>query len=123
MSPRSEEFLLGAEGRLRASKASLAAGEPSASVSASYYAMLYAARAALSERESYAKTHTGIWQLFREQFVVSGAFDAELVRRAQEAQALRWRSDYDALVFSHEEAERWLRTAERFVATVRAMLD
>jgi uncharacterized protein (UPF0332 family) len=122
VSPRSEEFLAGADERLRAAKATLAAGANGASVSASYYAMLYAARAALSERETYAKTHTGTWELFREEFVLSGSFDAELVHEAQRAQVLRWRSDYDALVVSAAEAEEWLQTAERFVAAVRAML-
>ena len=36
---------------------------PAVLVSAAYYAMLNAARAALSERGEYAKTHSGTWTL------------------------------------------------------------
>jgi uncharacterized protein (UPF0332 family) len=123
MSPRSEEFLESADGRLRAARVTLEAGESSVSLSASYYAMLFAARAALSELDRYAKTHTGTWELFRESFVFPGRFDPALARAGQRAQALRWSSDYDALVVAPEDAAQWLQTAERFVAAVRAMLD
>jgi uncharacterized protein (UPF0332 family) len=53
-------------------------------VSAAYYAMLYAARAALSEQDRYAKTHSGTWTLFRETFVRDGRFDPALARAADQ---------------------------------------
>jgi uncharacterized protein (UPF0332 family) len=49
-------------------------------VSDAYYAILYAARAALSERDRNAKTHRGIWAIVSEEFVASRDIDAELAR-------------------------------------------
>ncbi len=36
--------------------------------------MLYAARAALSEEDLYAKTHSGSWTLFNDAFVRTSRF-------------------------------------------------
>jgi uncharacterized protein (UPF0332 family) len=47
MSPRSIEFMASARERLRGAEHALAASDRDLSVSAAYYAMLYAARAAL----------------------------------------------------------------------------
>ncbi|MDQ5831775.1 MAG: hypothetical protein M3550_01795 [Actinomycetota bacterium] len=46
------------------------------------YAMLCGARAALSERDVYAKTHRGAWHEFRRVFVVSAEFDRQLAAAA-----------------------------------------
>jgi hypothetical protein len=56
----------------------LASGHLEVAVSTAYYAMLYAARAALSERDEYARTHGGTWHLFHERYVTTGAFDQDL---------------------------------------------
>ncbi len=85
MSPRSEEFMAMARDRLGAARAALEAGFSSNAASAAYFAMLYAARAALSEEEQSAKTHRGTWQLFRETFVDTGRFD----RRSRQTLAAR----------------------------------
>ena len=111
-----------AEQRIGAAKASLAAGYPSAAVSAAYYAMLYAARAALSERERYAKTHTGTWTLFSELFVASGRFDAGLATAARRIQELREAGDYDASELGPDEGRAIIDDAERFVGAVATML-
>lgn len=65
-----------ARDRLTLASIALAAGSYGGAVSAAYYAMLNAARAALSEEDSYAKTHSGTWTLFRETFVATERFDA-----------------------------------------------
>ncbi|MGH2963249.1 MAG: HEPN domain-containing protein [Solirubrobacterales bacterium] len=65
MSPRSAEFLAEARKRLRTARAALGVRDPAGAVSAAYYAMLYAVRAALSEEDRYAKTHAGTWGEFR----------------------------------------------------------
>ena len=111
-----------ADERLRASRLAHDAGFPASAVSSAYYAMLYAARAALSEEERNAKTHRGIWALFSESFVASGRFEPELFRAAQQAQDLREAADYEAGTVSTERAESVLGEAERFVAAVGAML-
>jgi uncharacterized protein (UPF0332 family) len=108
---------------LAAAGATLAAGHPSRTISEAYFAMLYAARAALSEEELNSKTHKGTWQLFRETFVAGGRFDAHLFAEARSTQQQREAADYDALMVPHEEAERIVDVAGRFVAAVRAVID
>lgn len=97
-------------------------GDPAGAVSAAYYACLYAARAALSERDRHARTHRGTWHLFYEAFVVSGPFDAGLYGAASAMQPIREAADYDAAALEEEEAEALVGTAARFVEAVRAML-
>lgn len=53
-----------ARDRVAAAPELFAAGHLEAAVSAAYYAMLYAARAALSEHEEYARRHGGTWSIF-----------------------------------------------------------
>lgn len=88
MSPRSEEFMEQARDRLADAQVILETAHPAVVVSAAYYGMLYAARAALSERGEYAKTHSGTWTLFSQVFVAPGEFDqglSALARRAKDA--------------------------------------
>ena len=122
MSPRSEELMAGARDRLGAARAALAAGFDSNAASSAYYAMLYAARAALSEREKNAKTHAGTWTLFRETFVTTGRLDPALFSEAHGTQQLREAADYDALIVPTEEAQRIVALADRFVGAIAEML-
>jgi uncharacterized protein (UPF0332 family) len=80
MSPRSEELLAVAWERLQAAGALLERELWGPDVGDAYYAILYAARSALSERDRNAKTHRGIWAIFSEKFVASRDIDAELAR-------------------------------------------
>lgn len=66
MSPRSDELLASAHEWLAAAEAALRSGFPGGAAADAYYAVLYAARAALSEADRYAKTHHGVWALFGE---------------------------------------------------------
>jgi uncharacterized protein (UPF0332 family) len=113
--------MAGARERIAAARTTLASGFEGVAVSSAYYAMLYAARAALSEEDRYAKTHSGTWQLFRETFVASRRFDGELLRQAERTQELRLGADYDALQVEPEAAESVVELAERFVAAVEAL--
>lgn len=122
MSPRSAEFMLAARERLAGARDALAADHPGLAASAAYYAMLYAARAALSERERYAKTHSGTWSLFSEAFVVAGRFSHELFREATAAQKTRELGDYEARPPSGPEASAIVEAADRFVDAVAAMV-
>jgi uncharacterized protein (UPF0332 family) len=54
MSPRSEEFMDQARDRVALAREVLISGHLEGAVSAAYYAMLYAARAALSENDEHA---------------------------------------------------------------------
>jgi uncharacterized protein (UPF0332 family) len=122
VSPRSSEFLQA--GRRRLAAAEVAASEdPSTALSAAYYAMLYGARAALSERDSSAKTHRGTWHEFRSAFVESGAIDHQLAADVQKIQPEREQADYDAWSAPAEEAQRAIELAHRFLAAIEALFD
>jgi uncharacterized protein (UPF0332 family) len=69
---------------------------PAVVVSAAYYGMPYAARAALSERGEFAKTHSGTWTLFSQIFVAPGEFDQTLSALARRAKDAREQGDYEA---------------------------
>ncbi len=122
MSPRSSEFLQAARRRLAAAEAALNE-DPSTALSAAYYAMLYGARAALSERDSSAKTHRGTWHEFRGTFVESGKIDAALAAEVQKLQPEREQADYDAWSAPIDEARRAIDLAHRFLAAIKALLD
>lgn len=121
MSPRSSEFQQAARRRLAAAEV-VVDEDPSTALSAAYYAMLYAARAALSERDSSAKTHRGTWHEFREAFVNSGEIDATLTAEAQKLQPEREQADYDAWFAPADEAQRAIDLAHRFLAAIDAAL-
>lgn len=112
----------GAQERLAGAGRALAAGDLAIAASAAYYAMLYAARAALSERDLYAKTHSGTWTLFQQQFVQGGDFDRDLSRQATAAQEIREQGDYEAKTPSSDQARALVKTAERFLAEIERML-
>jgi uncharacterized protein (UPF0332 family) len=122
MSPRSEEFMDQARDRAELARVALASGHLEGAVSAAYYAMLYAARAALSERDEYARTHRGTWHLFHERYVTTGAFDQHLHTLAQRAQEAREKGDYEAITPDRGEAERIVAGAAEYVTAVEHMV-
>lgn len=95
---------------------------PGQAVSLAYYAMLYAARAALSERDRYAKTHSVTWQVFQEVFVDTGEFELELLVHARNAQREREGSDYEARRFSQTQGAQAVEFADRFLAAIEQLL-
>ena len=123
MTPRSAEFFERAADRLASAKAVLADGFPATAAGAAYYAMLYAARAALSEVDLNARTHRGTWALFRERLVVPGRVPEDLLRRAHEAQRIREAADYEGRDPTETEAGELIDAAEEFVAAVKASLE
>lgn len=122
MSPRSEEFMAQARDRAALAAEAFASGHLEGAVSAAYYAMLYAARAALSEHDEYARRHGGTWNLFRQRYVVTGAFDEALFSRAHRAQEAREGADYEAITPDPAEATGYVDGAAEFVAAVERML-
>lgn len=121
MSPRSQEFLDGARRKLEAARVVFDAGLPQDAAAAAYYAMLNAARAALSEEDLYAKTHRGVWALFSDTFIRTGRLDAALPTRAEEARKAREEADYGVGGADAREAETIIAHAEEFVAAVEAL--
>jgi uncharacterized protein (UPF0332 family) len=123
VSPRSVEFMDQARDRAATAREILASGHLEAAVSTAYYAMLYAARAALSESDEYARTHGGTWHLFHERYVTTGAFDQHLHAMAQGAQRTREQGDYEAITPDRDEARRLVDGAADYIAAVERMLD
>ncbi|MDX6651873.1 MAG: hypothetical protein QOJ38_654 [Solirubrobacterales bacterium] len=121
MSPRSQEYFDMARSRLRTARMVFEDDDYPVTISLAYYSMLYAARAALSEEDLFAKTHTGVWNVLRTALVEAGRFPAELQEAGQGAQQLRWDADYAARDFSREQAEALLRSAERFLEAVETL--
>ena len=107
--------------RLAAARASLTSGFPPAAVSLAYYAMLYAARAALSEEDRYAKTHSGTWNLFGQTFVETSRFDRALFKRAQDVLPLRLGADYDALPVDRGQDEAVVELAGRVLRAIQVL--
>lgn len=108
--------------RLADAQAIRDAAHPALVLSAAYYAMLYAARAALSERGEYAKTHSGTWTLFSKTFVANGEFDQGLSAMARQAKEAREQGDYEAVSPTPEEAAAFVRGAADFITAIERML-
>lgn len=121
MSPRSEEFLDAARRKLAAAAAALQE-DPATAVSSAYYAMLYGARAALSERDTYAKAHAGTWHEFRRLFVETGQFNGDLAASAHAVQPERERADYDAWAAPADEAQRVIQLAGAFLGGIAELI-
>lgn len=122
MSPRSDELMARARERIAGARDAIASGHPDLAVSAAYYAMLYAARAALSERDLNAKTHSGVWNLFHQTFVATNLVDAAIGGKGRETQRVREQADYEAEDFTREEAEAVLSDAQAFTAAVEQLV-
>lgn len=122
MSPRSNELLQAAKRRLAAASV-VVEEDPSTELSAAYYAMLYAARAALSERDISAKTHRGIWHELRRALVDTGELDADLAASVQKIQPEREQADYDAWFAPDEDARNAIDLAQQFLAAIEATLE
>jgi uncharacterized protein (UPF0332 family) len=120
MSPRSTEFLDAARRRLTAAS-TVVEEDPSTALSAAYYAMLYAARAALSERDVYTKTNRGLWHELRRVFVDTGELDADLVASVQKIQPEREQADYDAWAAPAEDARHAIELAGAFIAAIEEL--
>jgi uncharacterized protein (UPF0332 family) len=84
--------------------------------------MLYGARAALSERDKYAKTHSGVWTLFSQTFVVSEEFEPELSALARRAKESREKGDYEAAPPTAEEAAELVDGAAEFLAAIERLV-
>ncbi len=113
--------MLAARRRLAAAE-TVVQEDPATALSAAYYAMLYCARAALSERDIHAKTHRGTWHELRRLFVEDGAIDADLVTAVQKLQAGREHADYDAWSAPEAEARQAIELARRFLDAVEGLL-
>ncbi len=120
---RSLEWLDRARGYLETAERALESDLDSGVIaSTAYYAMFYAAQAALSEEGRVARKHAGTWYLMREVFAKAGRFDVELVTRAQKMQEQREGADYEGLTFADHESRAHVADARRFVEAAERLI-
>ena len=92
-------------------------------VSRAYYAMFYAAKAALLSEGVDLRRHSSSVAKFRELFVVTGRVDTEYLRYLGRAQSARERSDYAPFaLLGKEGAEEILDTASAFIKKIKELL-
>ena len=93
-------------------------------VSRAYYAMFFAARALLSKKDSYPRTHRGLISQFGLLFVKEGEFKKELFDLLTRAQEDREEADYGLfLELDKEEALIIIKGAELFLKECRLILS
>ena len=118
MSDLPQDHLRIARRKLRAARSLFADQLPEEAAGDAYFAMLYAARAALAERGQFAKTHHGAWVLFAQFFVKTGLVDKPQYDAAQRAMELRTAADYWGGGATTAEAQDTIRDAESFIEEV-----
>lgn len=90
------------------------------SVSRSYYAMFYAATAALLIVGQKASSHAALVAQFGEHLVKAGHIRREFGRMLNSAMDLRGDADYDVYeIITEDQASKNLRDAQRFVGAVK----
>ena len=98
-------------------------GHTEIAASRTYYAMFYAAQAALLHRDLEFSKHSAVIAGFGREFVKDGPLDREMFRALDTGFALRSRGDYDLVPVEEEEAQALLADARDFVAAVQEMLE
>jgi uncharacterized protein (UPF0332 family) len=92
-------------------------------ISRAYYAMFYAAKAALLTKGVDLRRHSASIAKFRELFVITGQVEAEYLRYLGQAQTARERSDYAPFApVSHEGALEILQAAEAFIVRIKSII-
>lgn len=118
------EFLARAEKYLDSAQLLLEHGDPESAVSRAYYAMFFAAEAALLTRQLAFSSHKGVIAAFGEHFVKPGTFPAAMGRDLARAHDKRVVGDYDARPsITPEVASELVHAGRAFVARIRVHVD
>ena len=113
-----------AEDKLAAAKKVFQAGLNNETASISYYAMFYAARAALLTKGLYLIKHSAAKDKFGEYFIATGKVESKFGDYLKSGKIARERSDYKPYnPITHQEAQQALSSAEAFVAKVKELID
>jgi uncharacterized protein (UPF0332 family) len=110
--------------RLRSAKKAFEDGFFDASVSNSYYAMFYMAKAYLALKGSFPRTHKGLISEFGRLIVKKGEIESKYGEILTKNEALRRIADYEPLrEIRRKEAERTLLDAKVFLEEIEAKLE
>ena len=90
-----------------------------------YYAMFYAAMAALMlSRGDLPRTHGGVTNQFGLHYVRTGIIDSEIADKLQDTYELRRKSDYELYAyFAEDEIREAVQNTRAFVSAIRGALD
>ncbi len=98
-------------------------GDYNSAVSRAYYAMFYAAEAALFTKELEFSSHKSVISLFGQHFVKTGIFPKELGRQLSKAYKKRLNGDYEfAFYFKDKETKEIIEWAKKFVSDAKDYL-
>jgi uncharacterized protein (UPF0332 family) len=113
-----------AKDHLKSARDLLAADDFADSVSRSYYGIFQAARALLAVEGLESRKHSGVVSLFNRHFVKAGRVEKQIGAILKDAWRQREIADYsDVADFTCDEAQRLLRDAEVFVATIETLVE
>jgi uncharacterized protein (UPF0332 family) len=107
---------------VRSARNLLEDGDFDFALSRAYYAMFYAAKAALLRRGVQRSKHSGVIAAFAEHLVKPGCFPTADQRNLQAAFQERSEGDYAGIFPSREKTEQRLRDADDFVARIAVFL-
>jgi uncharacterized protein (UPF0332 family) len=117
-----QSLMIRAKRSLRSAGNLLDDGDHDFAMSRAYYAMFYAASAALLSRDVERSRHSGVIAAFGQHLVKSGRFTAEHQQSLQAAFADRSEGEYAGAFPSREAVERRLEEAREFVEAVARFL-
>jgi len=113
-----------AESKLVSAKILFEKGIFDDAISRAYYCMYYAAKAILSLKDKYPRTHRGLVSQFGLEFVKEGIIEEYYARAITVAHERRERADYDIYYYpSKEEAESIIEDAERFLERIKKAIE
>ncbi len=123
MSPEELKSLMDRARRsLRSARNLLEAGDNDFAISRAYYAMFYAAGAALLSQSVRRSKHSAVIAAFGQHLVKTAMFTTEHHRVLQMAFEDRTEGDYEGVFPSREQVERRLVEADGFVEAVTEFL-
>lgn len=118
-----EDAIARAERYLKTADMLIEDGDYESSVSRSYYAMFFVARALLRQVGSEPQTHSGIRNPFGLHFVKEGPLSERFAGMLNDAEEMRTLADYaEEFVLTKENAQVTLRDAEDFVEQMSGLL-
>jgi uncharacterized protein (UPF0332 family) len=93
-------------------------------ISRAYYCMYYSAKAILTLKGKYPRTHRGVISQFGLEFVKSGDIEYYYAKAFATAEERRERADYDIFYNpTKEEAEEIIEDAEKFLNRIKKAIE
>ncbi|MBN2013912.1 MAG: HEPN domain-containing protein [Candidatus Altiarchaeota archaeon] len=109
--------------KLEAAKDLLEDKHYSDALSRAYYSMFFAARALLSTKDIYPKTHRGVIPKIAEEYVKTGELSQDTFRDFATTQEEREKADYGIISdISKADAEEAITAAEKLIEDIKKLL-